>query len=236
MALPKINESVYYEKKIPSTGKKIEFRPYLVKEEKLLMQAFETGSHKLALKTVVNTIGSCLKENVDVKKLATFDIEYLFTQIRAKSVGETSTILINCSECSAKNEVTIDVSKLEVNVPKKKDNVIKITDTVSVKMRYPLYEHIENMDLENPEDIETNLELIFKCIENIMTPEENIKTDDVPKTELKEFVESMTSSQFSKIVEFIQNIPSLQKDISCTCKGCGNQIEKRLKGIQDFLS
>src|SRR6056300_818118 len=118
MALPKLNETPKYEVEIPSTGKTVRFRPYLVKEEKVLMMAFESGDQKAALRAIVDTIEACIVDKIDATNLATFDVEYLFTQIRSKSVGESSTLMIKCKECEKQNEYKFDVSQVNVNVEK----------------------------------------------------------------------------------------------------------------------
>jgi len=114
MALPKLNTAPIYELSVPSTGDRVSYRPYLVKEEKVLMMAFESGDQRQALKAIVATIDACIQDKINVAELATFDVEYMFTQIRSKSAGEKSTILLKCQECETQNEIDIDLSKVEV--------------------------------------------------------------------------------------------------------------------------
>jgi len=234
MALPKLNETPKYEVEIPSTGKTVRFRPYLVKEEKVLMMAFESGDQKAALRAIVDTIEACIVDKIDATNLATFDVEYLFTQIRSKSVGESSTLMIKCKECEKQNEYKFDVSQVNVNV-EKKDSVIEITPEISIELGYPTYSSISETNFEGNE-MEVGFDLAVSCIKRIMTEEELIESSDVSKQELIEFVESMSQEQFKNITDFLQAMPSMQHVANFTCEHCGEENELVLRGMQDFLS
>ena len=234
MALPKLNSTPSHTTKIPSTGEKITYRPYLVKEEKVLMIAFETGDQKQALGAIVDTLRACISEEIDPKKLTTFDIEFLFTQIRSKSVGEVATIMLGCSSCQSKNEVSIVLSELEVNMPEV-SNVIELTPNISVEMQYPTYTSVIDMDLEGNET-QVGFDMLAKCISAIMTEEERIDTKDVSPKEVADFIEQMTTDQFKAVSQFLQEMPSLKKDVEFTCDKCGEHNTATLKGINDFLS
>lgn len=234
MALPQLNTSPSYSSKIPSSGQAITYRPYLVKEEKVLMIAFETGDQKQALGAIVDTLKACITEEVDVKRLTTFDIEYLFTQVRSKSVGEVSTIMLPCSSCKTKNEVDVLLSDIEVDIPED-NNVIELTDSISVEMKYPAYTEIMDLDLEGNET-ELGFSMLAKCIAAILTPEERVETSDVKEAEVHEFIEQMTSDQFQKVAGFLQSLPSLKKEVTFPCTSCGETNTHLLKGINDFLS
>src|SRR6056297_1695954 len=136
MALPKLN-SPTYELKIPSTGAEVSYRPYLVKEEKILMMAMESNDTEQMMRAVTDVIRSCTSDSIDVNTLAMFDIEYIFTQLRAKSVGETSTIKVNCKSCDSSNEVDVNLEEVRVDVPESDTHTIPLTDTVGVSLRYP---------------------------------------------------------------------------------------------------
>jgi Zn finger protein HypA/HybF involved in hydrogenase expression len=235
MALPKLNATPNYTVKVPSTGKKVGYRPYLVKEEKVLMIAFETGDQKQALGAVVDTLAACIQDDINVNALTTFDIEYLFTQIRSKSVGEKSTVMLPCSSCETKNEVDIDIASIEVDVPKDKSNIIELTPTVSVEMQYPSYTAVSNVDLEGNET-QLGFQMLVKCIAAIHTDEERYDASEASEEELMEFIESMTTSQFQKVSAFLQDMPSLKKEVKFLCEKCGSENAQVLKGIGDFLS
>lgn len=234
MALPRLNETPSYEVKIPSTGQKVSYRPYLVKEEKVLMMAFESGDQKQALRSIVDTLKACIQEDIDLVTLTSFDIEYLFTQIRSRSVGENANILIPCKECDHKNEIELDVSTIEVNIPKV-DKVIRLTDQISVEMKYPSYQALMVTDLEAGE-LELGMALIGQCIDAVLTEEERYDASEVSAEDIQQFIESMTAVQFQSVAEFIQTLPALSKDIDFTCKSCGSENTTTLKGLNDFLS
>lgn len=233
MALPKLNSTPSYQTTVPSTGQKVTYRPYLVKEEKVLMIAFETGDQKAALRAVVDTLDACITEDINAKQLTTFDIEFLFTQVRSKSVGEVASIMIPCSGCTHKNEVDINLADIEVNVSDT-SNVFEITPSISVEMQYPSYSTVVDMDFEGNET-EVGFALLTKCLSAILTEDERIDTKDVSEQEVTEFIESMTGDQFKIVSGFLQNMPALQKEVEFGCEKCGESNKTLLKGINDFL-
>jgi DNA-directed RNA polymerase subunit M/transcription elongation factor TFIIS len=206
----------------------------LVKEEKVLMIAFESGDQKQTLVAIVDTLKSCIQEEIDVDSLTTFDIEYLFTQIRSKSVGESTTVLLSCSSCEHKNEIDIDVSQIKVDVPQD-GKIIELTPSISVEMKYPSYVDIQNTDL-NGNELEMGFELVATCIDAILTEEERVSTKDVAREEVVEFIENMTQEQFTKIGKFMESIPAMVHTEEFVCESCGEQNSVTLKGMQDFLS
>lgn len=240
MALPKINETLNFSCTIPSTGQRVRYRPYLVKEEKVLLQAFESKDMQMCLSALSDTLNACIdpKSNISVEKLATFDIEYLFTQVRAKSVGETSTILITCKNCPEKNEYVVDLDSLHVDVPKGA-NIVRVTDSVSVEMKYPTYDSLTSTSYDfqkdEDQDMTSVLEVIVSCINAVLTEQERIDAAGQSKEELLEFVESMTADQLSGLSEFLENVPALKQDIEFKCKGCGTDNSMQLKGLSDFF-
>jgi len=234
MALPKLNSDPKYKVTVPSTGKEVSFRPYLVKEEKVLMMAFESKDQKQALRAIVDTLSACIDEEMDISALKTFDIEYLFTQIRSKSVGENSTVYLSCTECGSKNEQNVDITSVEVTKPEK-DPIIELTPSISVEMDYPSYENVMNTDLEGDE-IEVGFSMVVNSIKSIITEDERTDAKDVNKKELVEFVESMNQIQFQQVSDFLNQIPAMEHDVKFDCKDCGHHNEIKLKGIQDFLS
>lgn len=235
MALPKLNVNPSYECTVPSTGNRVAFRPYLVKEEKVLMMAMETQDQKQALRAIVDTIDACVTtEGFSAKKLTTFDIEYLFTQIRSKSVGEKSTILMNCQECDASNEYQLDISEVKVEKPNE-NNLIELSDSVSVEMRYPMYENVSKVNFGG-KDIEIGFAMVGACIQAVITEDERIEADEISKTEINEFLESMTQGQFKKLAEYLESLPALRHNAEFTCIKCGAENQRMLRGMADFLS
>lgn len=237
MALPLVNETLKFSMTIPSTGQRVQYRPYLVKEEKILLQAFESKDTKMCLSAMIDTIKSCCieAEDIDIARLATFDIEYMFTQLRAKSVGETSTIIIRCKECDESNEYVIDLDSLQVEMPNGKP-IVEVSKGISVEMSYPTYASIMTGDLlEAERDMSSAIKVIANSIKSVLTEKERIDARDCTEKELVEFVESMTASQLKGLTEFLENMPALKQQAEFKCKKCGEHNELELKGLSDFF-
>ena len=237
MALPRVNEVLNFTMTIPSTGQTVKYRPYLVKEEKVLLQAFESRDTKACLQAMCDTISSCLdqREEIDTNKLATFDIEYMFTQLRAKSVGEASNIMINCSECEHQNPYSVDLDAITVEVPRGA-NIIAITDDIKVEMQYPTYASVleGDLDAENA-DMQGALDVVARSIAAVHTEDERIDCTTQSKEEIDEFISSMTATQLNGLTTFIQELPALQHDVEFKCVHCGAENTTELKGLADFF-
>jgi len=236
MALPKLNAAPKYALTIPSTGQEIYYRPFLVKEQKVLLIAYESKDRKQVIKAILDTVDACLETEVSVHTLTTFDIDYLFTQIRAKSVGEKVDLKIKCTHCEHFNDVQVNLEEIEV--PEiEGSKVVELNDEISVKLQYPSYtQFIRNPKiLESESDTETIMEIIISCMESIQTEEENILLKDESREEIVRFLDSMTSEQFDKISDFVQKMPSMKKDVEFPCVSCGETSEVELRGIDDFF-
>jgi hypothetical protein len=234
MALPKLNDSPKYDLVIPSTKQKVKFRPYLVKEEKVLMLASESGDNNQALQAIVDTIKACISDDINTSELTTFDVEYAFTQIRAKSVGETSTVGVKCNHCETQNEISIPLDDIKVETPEV-DNKIKLTDDISLKMKWPRYNDVLGQDLSNMTQTQQTFKLLIECIESVMTEDENIKFKDESEEEKLSFVESLTSEQFKSVREYIEKMPKMKYNLDYTCSNCNQNNNVTLEGMQDFL-
>ena len=234
MALPKLNDQPKYDIVVPSSQTKVRYRPYLVKEEKVLMLAMESKDSKKALGAIVDTIGACVQDDLDTSSLTTFDVEYLFTQIRSKSVGETSEINLQCAECEKDIPISIPLSDITVTMPKEKLNVMKLTDDIQLKMRYPAYNEILEMDQE-AEGPNESFKIVSKCIESVQTNEENISLKDESEEEIQSFIDSLTTEQFGKIREFLESIPKLEHKLTVECPHCNHTEERILAGINNFF-
>jgi predicted transport protein len=235
MALPKLNDSPKYDIVIPSTNEKVRYRPYLVKEEKVLMMAMESQDTKAILNAVVDTIEACVDSNIDKNKLAIFDVEYMFTQIRAKSVGETSKINMKCSECKVNNEISVDVGAIGIVVPDV-NKTIQVTPAIAIEMKWPSFSDMVKLESLDSKSMTTNaFKLIGKSIEAIVTEEERILTKDVSEKELEEFIDSMTKDQFAKVSAFIEAMPKLSHDVNFNCTSCDHENKHTLQGMTDFF-
>jgi nucleoid DNA-binding protein len=237
MALPRINETLNFTMTIPSTGQKVKYRPYLVKEEKVLLQAFESGDTKTCLEAMADTLAACIdaNENVDVSSLATFDVEYMFVKVRSQSVGETSRVQIKCAECQTPNTVVIPLDEVEIDV-KKDDAVIPITDNISVEMRYPTYRTLMENDLSaDTENMDTAMSVLASSVAAVLTDEERIDAAEQTTSELVEFLSSMTTTQLQSLSDFLEKMPALRHEIEFTCEECQHENKLELKGLSDFF-
>lgn len=237
MALPKLNSAPKYEMTIPSSGKLVRYRPFLVKEEKSLMIASESGNPKDVFKGLVDTIGACVEGEINTNKLTSFDVEYMFLQMRAKSVGETSKVGLRCSECEHSNEIGIrlDDIKIEASGGLK---TLTLTDEIQVEIGYPTFYDIINsgIDAEKEPTTDQAFGLIRSCLKSIITQDERIDLADVSTKEIQEFLDSMSAGQFQQIKEFVDGIPKLTHDVEFECTKCKHQNKITIEGIANFLS
>lgn len=235
MALPQLNLTPSYDLTIPSTGQTVTYRPFLVKEQKNLLIALETQDRKGLLRSIVRTIHACVEQPIE-SKLTTFDVDYAFTKIRSKSVGETAKILIPCDGCKEQNEVDVELDSIQLE-GEVQESLISITDSIAVKMRYPSYEEfLENQNLLDSSSLTESLfELMIVCMEAIHTDEERYSLKEESREDVVAFIESMTSDQYDKVAEFVNSVPYIFKDVSFTCSECGHENEKTLKGMDDFF-
>jgi len=237
MALPVLNEVPQYELVIPSTEQKAKFRPFLVKEQKVLLIAYESRDPKQIMDATMNCISSCV-EGLDVSKLATFDVDYIFTQIRSKSVGESTDVISKCTSCEHENEIKIDLSEIKLN-DINRDYVVPITDAVNIKMKYPTYHDIITNDeilSENALNTERLFSSIKICLDSVMTDEENISLKDESPEEIERFMNSLTNEQFDRITRFVDGIPKLKYEKDYKCEKCQSNNTIKVEGLQDFFS
>lgn len=235
MALPQLNDSPSYEIKVPSTNQQANFRPFLVKEQKILMMAMETQDDKQILKAITDTIISCSESPINVNDLTTFDVEYLFTQIRSKSVGETTTIAAKCTKCDQLTDVTINLADIKIDLPKNDNKKIKINDKYTLVMRYPPYSFMLEEDVVNGNQVDQMYAAIRTCLDTLETEEERISFREESKEEVEKFLDQMTTEQFNLVAEFVSNIPKLQHSINFKCDNCQEDNVLNLTGIQDFF-
>ena len=235
MALPRL-DSPKYDLTIPSTGEKVKFRPYLVKEEKILMMAIESEDTRQMMTAVKDVIRSCTEDAIDIDKLAMFDLEYVFTQLRSKSVGEVSTISVKCKECESKNDVDVDLTKVRVDVPKEKNKTIMLTDSIGVSLRYPSVDTLLNAQADDQKsDVDRVFDVIISSIDSIYSNDTVYDASEQPYDELKEFVESLNTNQFNDIREFIENIPTAAIGVEFKCISCGHDNAFDVKGLGNFF-
>ena len=235
MALPQVNSS-RYTVFVPGLGKEVEFRPYLVKEEKILMVAMESNDQKQILGAIKNVIEACVFEDIDVNKLAVFDLEVLFLHLRAKSVGERISVNVKCQakECGFESPVEIDLDDIKSPEISDDDKIVMLSEDIGLTLRYPSFEDIQKFDPEYLEKIDGIMELLVLCIDNIFDTEEVY--EDSSDKEKMEFIENLNTDQFQSISSFFDGMPSLKHDIKFTCVKCEHENKVELKGIQSFFT
>ena len=237
MALPKLNVPVY-EAILPSTEKVIKYRPFLVKEEKLLLTAQESGEDAV-LPAVKQILKNCVQGELDVDRMPIFDIEYLFLRLRAKSIGEEVTLGLkpwgcpqnNGELCKYTTEVAINLEEIECKKDKKHSSKIMLDDKIGIMMKYP---DISQIGIEGSE-IAMGMSIIKSCIKMIFTEEETYESDSFTGEDLDEFIDSLNSQQFKLIREFFDNMPVLKHTVKYKCDTCGEEKETILQGLNSFF-
>ncbi len=240
MPLPKINTPTY-ELELPSNGKKVRYRPFLVREEKILIMALESQDMKQITSAITTVLKDCiLSRGIKIKELATFDIEYLFLNVRAKSVGETVEVNVTCpddDETQVQMEIAID--EIQVQKDSNHTNLIKLDDNLSVEMKYPSFQEFINTNFEFDEDtnqVDKSFDVITACIGQVFTEEESWSGSDCTKKELKDFVESMNSKQFKDVESFFTTMPKLSHKVKVKNPKTEIESEVVLEGLASFFS
>ena len=239
MSLPKLNVPVY-ETVLPSTEKVIKYRPFLVKEEKVLLTAMEDGKTETIMNAVKQVLKNCIQSKIDLDKLPTFDLEFLFLRLRAKSVGEEVTIGLkpwgcpqnNGELCDKTTEVKVNLEEVKVIKDEKHTSKIMLDDNVGIKMRYP---DISKIDSDMGDNFETGMIMVRDSIDMIFTSEETHERDTISEKELEEFIDSLNTEQFGKIREFFDTMPQLKHTAKYTCSTCGEEKETTITGLNSFF-
>jgi hypothetical protein len=239
MPLPKIATPTY-ELELPSTGESIQFRPFLVKEEKVLVLALESEDTKQITTAIKAVIKSCVQtKGIKVEALPTFDIEFLFLNIRGKSVGEKIEVNIICPDDET-TEVPVSIDLDEIRVQKNDEHTrqIKIDDTLMMEMKYPSLDQFikNNFDFENKNAMDQSFDLIASCVDKIYSEDDVWAADDCTKKELKDFLEQMNSSQFKSIETFFETMPKLSHKIKVTNPNTEVESEVVLEGLASFFA
>ncbi len=239
MPLPKISTPTH-ELELPSTGQTIQFRPFLVREEKLLVLALESENTKEITTAIKTVIKNCIQtKGIKVETLPTFDIEFLFLNIRGKSVGEDIEVNIICPD-DGETYVLVTINIDEIKVQKNKDhtNKIKVDDSIVMEMKYPSLEQFikSNFDFSGDSSMEQSFDLVATCIDKIYTEEEVWSSSDVTKKELIDFLEQMNSSQFKEIEKFFETMPKLSHTVKIKNPNTEVESEVMLEGLSSFFA
>ena len=233
MALPKL-DTPKYQLTLPSTGEKIEYRPFLVKEQKIILMAQESQDENQILNAVGDLVNSCTFGIIDAKKSPTFDIEYIFLKIRSRSVGETTSINVVCPDDN-KTQVPVKINLDEIELLTNKDHKtnIQLTDKFTLNFRYPLMSDLYGIDANDT--TEMSFALINKCVTSIQYGDEIYNRVDMTDAELNDFLEQMNSRQFAEVMDFFNGMPRLRHIIKVTNPKTKVQSEVVLEGLQSFL-
>ena len=234
MALPKLNTQTF-ELNVPSTDQKVKYRPFLVKEEKVLLQAQQSEKPEEMADALVQVINNCTFNKINASLLPSFDIEYIFLKIRSKSVGEKVDLMITCPDDNeTKVKHTVDLSKVEVEVDEEHNNKISLTDSVSVIMSYPTIKTFQGANLQNM-NAEEIINLTGRCIYQIVDGVETYETKDLNSKEIDEFLENLTQDQFAKIQSFFTSMPRLKHEVKVTNPKTKKKGTVTLQGMQSFF-
>ena len=234
MNLP-ILETPTYELNLISVDEPVKYRPFLVKEEKILLTAMEGEDPVEIINAVKQILKNCTLADIDVEMLPTFDMEHLFLNIRSKSVGETSDIIIECEKCNESIPINISLSDINPTIDENHTPQVKLNEKITIEMKYPTMENLSSYTQSNS-STEQTFQMIEESIFAIYDNENVYYMDDFPESERETFINSLTQEQFLSIAEFFNTMPTLTKDISYDCKDCDITNTITLSGLQSFFA
>ncbi|MFZ9472901.1 MAG: hypothetical protein ACO26H_04315 [Sediminibacterium sp.] len=241
MALPKL-EATFYDLTLPYSKKTIKFRPFVVGEQKQLMMALESRDENQIFSAIREAVTVCTKNTIDVGKLPLFELEYIFLNIRMKSVGEKTKILLTCGSCEEENEVDVNLEDVNFkNLDSQKTDVILINDDIAVRLKVPSLDAVRTITRNKPKEVDSNYEtqvlfdLLVYSIDAVLDKEREYPVDETNIDEAREFLDSLSSEQFIKIQQWFENVPVLQVLVKHSCTKCGNSMDMSLEGINNFF-
>jgi len=234
MALPKL-ETPKHKCVLPSSGETVNYRPFLVGEQKVLLVAQESEDTSEQIGEMIRLIDICC-DDIVADELATIDLEYLFLQLRIKSVGETADVQMECTKCRDENKVTVHLDQTTIEEPEEViDNIVKITDSISIDLNIPSYKIVNSVNLNNSEDPKVIFEVVAKCINTVIDGDEIHTRDDFTDKELMSFLDSMSLDMFENIQAFFINVKKLKINGSYECPECKESNSYELVGIGNFF-
>jgi len=244
MALPKIDVPIY-SVKLVSNDQTIRFRPFTVKEEKLFLMANQSEDSDYVFKTILQVLNNCVLDEIDIEKLPIFDIEFLFLNLRARSVGENIELKYKCNnevteedgskkKCGNVVEVGMNLLEIEPSVEDTHTNKIQLSENLGVVMKYPSLDILENYK-KDADELDIIIDLIVDCIDYVFDDESVYYAKDNTKEELMDFLDSLQSKDLEKIKDFFDSMPRLKKDVDFKCNKCGHEEKIELQGIQSFF-
>ena len=240
MPLPKINTPTY-QLTLPSNNKKIKYRPFLVREEKILILALESGDAKQISSSIVDIMADCIEtKGVDITKLPSFDIEYLFLNIRAKSVGETVEVVITCPDDKKTTvDTSINIDDIKIKKTPGHKNIIKLDDKYSMKLKYPSMQQFIDANFDTDEEgsqVAQSINMLSTCIDMIYDDEESWDAADSSPDELNSFIEQLNTKQFKEVESFFETMPKLEHIVEVTNPKTGKTSKVKLEGLASFFN
>jgi RNA polymerase-binding transcription factor DksA len=225
-----------YSLTIPSNGKTITYRPFLVKEEKILLIAQESENQTQMINAIKDVIHSCTFGAVDPNKLASYDLEYIFLKLRAKSVGENTNVGLKCTHCSHANFVEINIDDIEPIMPERVDPRVMLTETVGVNLKHMTVQDMTLLSSNKKANAgEIMISTIISHIDSIFDADKIYPAENCSREELEAFVQSLSRSQMTTIEKFISTVPKIEKDVFFKCEKCGENNEIKISGVQSFF-
>ena len=242
MGLPKLNSTIH-ETILPSTEQVVKYRPFLVKEEKILLTAMESEDEKSIVVAVKQILKNCIQGDLNIDELPTFDVEFMFLRLRAKSVGEKITVGLKpypCVQnegelCKFSTEVEINLEEVRVIKNEKHSSKVMIDDNIGIKLKYPDIDVLKGKTEKKQTEMEMGMSVIKNCIDMIFTSEETHERGSFTEEELDDFIDSLNTDQFKKIKEFFDTIPKLSHTVKYTCTTCGEDKETTIEGLNSFF-
>lgn len=235
MSLPIISTPKYV-LDLPSTGKSVEYRPFLVKEEKILLIAQESQDQKEIMESIKDVIRACTFDKLNPDTMTSFDLEYVFIKLRSKSVGEISNIGLSCPSCSATNPIEINLDEITVKIDPSINKRISLTDTIGVNMKYISVKDLTSIaSRKNSTQTELLTDTVIACIDSIYDDKTIYPKDNSTYAELESFINSLNRSQMQKIESFVESMPKVQHVVNFKCKSCGADHALTLSGVESFF-
>jgi len=242
--LPKLDVPVF-QLKLPLLDKVVRYRPFLVKEEKILLMAMESNDEKAVVDAVKQIVNNCCVDDIDVETLPIVDLEFLFLNLRARSIGEVVELQYKCNnnvkkdnsdeEKKCGNIVKFDLNLLEINptFDEKHSKKIELTSDTGIVMKYPNFKLVEKVDAES--EVDRIMKMIIECVDYIYDKDSIYYRKDIEEKDLQEFIESLTRDQFKKVQEFFETLPKIKKTLHFACNKCGHEEDFDVEGLQNFF-
>ena len=233
MALPRIDTPTY-QTHLPSTGQEVQFRPFLVKEQKIIMMAQESGNETQMISALSELVTACTFNKIDVVNAPTFDVEYLFLKIRSKSVGESVNINVVCPDDeTTQTSIKLDLEEIKIRTSEGHNNIVNITDKVKLVLKYPTLLDVSRIG--DAQSSEGTFKLMYRCIHEIHYGDDVFHRIDISDKDIEEFIDQLTGDQFEKVTNFFQTMPKLSHMVTVTNPKTNVVSEVKLEGLQSFL-